>query len=56
MSTTKVSLCPACGACPAVEVSGGEIRIGEEGNLVKLNRDAWNALVQKVKSGELKEL
>ncbi len=52
----KVSLCPACRSCPEVEVIGGEVRIGEEGNLVELSRDAWNELVQKIKSGELKEL
>lgn len=54
----KVSLCPACGACPAVEVDmlGEEVRIGEEGNLVRLNKEAWNTLVQKIRADELKAL
>jgi hypothetical protein len=29
MKTVKVSLCPACTACPEVEIEGDEIRIGE---------------------------
>ena len=54
----RVNLCPACGACPEVvlDVTHQEIRIGEEGNLVKLNRDAWNTLVEKIQSGELKKV
>ncbi len=54
----RVSLCPACGACPEVvlDVTRQEIRIGEEGNRVTLNREAWNTLVEKIRAGELKEL
>ena len=54
----RVSLCPACGACPEVllDVAKEEVRIGEEGNLVTLDRRAWNTLVEKIKSGELSEL
>ena len=54
----KVSLCPACGACPevVVDVAKDEVRIGEEGNLVRLNKEAWNTLVEKIKAGELSSL
>ena len=51
----RVALCPACGACPEVvlDVGKAEVRIGEEGNLVRLNKEAWNTLVEKIRSGEL---
>jgi len=51
----RVSLCPACGACPevVVDVAKDEVCIGEEGNLVRLNKDAWNTLVEKIKAEEL---
>ena len=54
----RVNLCPACGACPevVVDVAHQEIRIGEKGNLVQLNKEAWNALVEKIQTGELKKL
>lgn len=54
----RVSLCPACGACPEVVLDQrtDEVRIGEEGNLVRLNKDAWNTLVQKIRAGELTEI
>jgi len=54
----RVSLCPACGACPEVvlDVERDEARIGEEGNLVRLNKEAWKTLVEKIRSGELTEL
>lgn len=54
----RVSLCPACGACPEVvlDTAQYEVRIGEEGNLVRLNREVWNTLVEKIRSGELTEL
>ncbi len=54
----KISLCPACDACPTVEldVDEHEVRIGDEGNLVKLTPAAWNVLVQAIKAGELTEL
>ena len=53
MDNTKISLCPACSACPEVESrSGTEVRIGEAGNLVVLNKDAWNTLVDLIKSGQ----
>jgi hypothetical protein len=39
-----------------VEITGGEVRIGEEGNLVKLTPAEWNVLVQAIKAGELAEI
>ncbi|MBI4597030.1 MAG: hypothetical protein HY737_01330 [Candidatus Omnitrophica bacterium] len=55
---TRVSLCPACGACPevVVDVAKDEVRIGEEGNLVRLTKEAWNTLVEKINAGELKAI
>lgn len=50
----QVSLCPACGACPTVDLYDTEVRIGEEGNQVRLTREEWNGLVEKIRSGELK--
>lgn len=54
----RVSLCPACGACPEVvlDVEKDEVRIGEEGNLVTLKKEAWNTLVEKIQQGELSKL
>lgn len=52
----KVSLCQDCHCCPSVELSEAQVRIGEEGNLVRLTREQWNALVEKIKAGELKAL
>jgi hypothetical protein len=51
-----ISLCPACDACPKVEIDAHEVHIGEEGNLVKLTPAEWNILVQAIKAGELTEL
>jgi hypothetical protein len=55
MEKTTISLCPACGACPAVEIAGDEVRIGEAGNLAVLKVE-WNLLVQLIRSGQLTEL
>ena len=52
----KVMLCPACGACPEIAVYDNEVRIGEEGNLVRLKKQEWNDLVRKIKTGELSEV
>jgi hypothetical protein len=54
----RVALCPACGACPEVivDVAKDEVRIGEEGNLVRLTKEAWNMLVEKITTGELNRL
>lgn len=53
MENVKMSLCPACTACPEVEIVGDEVRIGEPGNLAVLKRDEWNALVDLIQSGRL---
>jgi len=39
-----------------VELDADEVRIGEEGNRVKLTPAEWNVLVQAIKAGELTEL
>ena len=54
----RVSLCKECGSCPEVilDLAAYEGRIGEEGNLVRLTREAWNTLVEKIKAGELNPL
>ena len=49
----KMSLCPACTACPEVEIVGNEVRIGEEGNLAVLKAQEWNVLVSLIRSGQL---
>lgn len=57
MENVKVTLCPAgCGACPDVEIVGGEMRIGEAGNLAVLKREEWNLLVDLVTSGQLTKI
>jgi hypothetical protein len=56
MENLKVSLCPACTACPEVEISGEEIRIGEAGNLAVLKKDEWNVLVALIQSGQLSKI
>jgi len=56
MLKQSVSLCPACDACPSVEIEEDEVRIGEAGNLVKLTSAEWNVLVRAIQAGELKEI
>ena len=58
MNDVKMSLCPGCTACPEVEVvrEGGEVRIGEVGNLTVLKKEAWNMLVDLIQSGRLTRL
>ena len=56
MKSLKVSLCPACTACPEVEIDRDEVRIGEAGNLVTLKREEWNVLVELIQSGQLKKV
>ncbi|MGH7264228.1 MAG: hypothetical protein ACREMB_05145 [Candidatus Rokuibacteriota bacterium] len=53
---SKFSLCPACGACPEVEIQPDEVRIGEAGNLVVLERAEWNVLVDLIQTGQLAKL
>src|SRR5262249_25102161 len=52
----KISLCPACSACPEVVVDGDTVRIGEEGNVVSLKKAEWNVLVDVIKSGKVGKL
>jgi hypothetical protein len=48
----KVYICnKSC--CPAVETFGDEVLIGEGANTVRLKKNEWNNLVQKILSGEL---
>lgn len=50
-------LCPACEACPAVEIyEDGRVAIGEAPNLVTLGRQEWNELVRGIKTGTLGEV
>ena len=51
-----VSLCPACTACPSVEIRDHEVLIGEGSNTVRLTPAEWNVLVRAVKAGELNEV
>ena len=54
----RVSLCGGEKCCPEVVVDStkAQVRIGEEGNLVTLDAQAWNTLVEKIRAGELGSL
>jgi hypothetical protein len=56
MKDLKVSLCPACTACPEVEIVGDEVRIGGAGNLAVLKKEEWNVLVDLIRAGQLARL
>jgi len=56
MEPRKFTLCPACTACPEVEITNEGVTIGERKNTVRLPHDEWNQLVWLIKSGELPEL
>ena len=56
METLSVSLCPACDACPQVEISEEVVRIGEADNTVVLKKEEWNVLVELIRSGQLTAL
>ncbi len=56
MDAIKVTLCPACGGCPAVEITDEGVTIGEAENIAKLTHAVWNDLVARVRSGELREV
>jgi hypothetical protein len=53
MESIRVALCENCEHCPAVEITEEGVRIGEEGNLVRLSHAQWNELVARVRRGEL---
>jgi hypothetical protein len=48
----KVYICDKS-CCPAVEILGDEVLIGEAANTVRLKKNEWNRLVEKIQSGEL---
>ena len=56
METVKVTLCPACTGCPAVEITDQGVTIGEDQNAVKLTHTEWNDLVRRIRRGELSEV
>jgi hypothetical protein len=56
MEPKKFTLCPACAACPEVEITDRGVTIGEDANTVRLSHAEWNELVRLVKSGELREV
>lgn len=39
-----------------IDIAKDEVRIGEEGNLVRLTKEAWDTLVEKIHKGELTTL
>jgi hypothetical protein len=51
----KVYICEKS-CCPAVETVGDDILIGEDTNIVRLKKNEWNKLVEKIHSGELHAL
>lgn len=51
----KVYICDKS-CCPAVEMTGDEVLIGEDTNIVRLKKNEWNNLVEKIQSGELRSL
>jgi len=52
----KTALLCSSGCCPMVVVDNDKVQIGEEGNICTLRKDEWNALVDKVLTGELSKL
>ena len=47
MKPIKVTLCPACGGCPSVEITADGVTIGEDHNTVRLTHGEWNDLVAR---------
>jgi len=56
MEPIKVTLCPACEACPAVEITDQGVTIGEAQNTARLTHAQWNDLVARIRRGELPEV
>lgn len=56
MKSIKVTLCSACGECPAVEITDAGVTIGEDANSVRLTHAEWNDLVARIRDGELREV
>ena len=49
----KISLCPACTACPEIVIEVDTVRIDEDKNVVVLKKAEWNVLVEAIQSGQL---
>ena len=56
MEPKRFTLCPACTACPEVEITDQAATIGEDANVVRLSHAEWNELVRLIKSGDLREV
>ncbi len=56
MEPIKVTLCPDCTACPDVEITEQDVRIGGDVNRVRLSHSEWNELVRLIKSGALRKV
>lgn len=57
----KISLCPACSACPEVEILHEDgkpvaVRIGEGAERITLPTAAWNTLIRYAREGVLTTL
>ncbi len=57
----KFSLCPACSACPEVEILQEDgkpvaVRIGEGAEKITLPTTAWNTLIRYAREGVLTTL
>jgi hypothetical protein len=53
MEPIKATLCPLCTECPEIEITDQGVRIGEDGNTVRLSHAEWNELVRLIKTGDL---
>lgn len=51
--TKIIELCGRNDCCPRVEIDEHEVRIGEEGNLVRLTSEEWSVLRRKILEREL---
>jgi hypothetical protein len=56
MEPIKFTLCPLCTECPEVVITGEDVTIGEDTNIVRLSHAEWNELVSLIKRGELHEI
>ena len=56
MEPRKFTLCPACTACPEVEITDQGVTIGEDENTVLLSHAHWNELIRLIRAGELREV
>ncbi len=48
-----VSLCSACQSCPVVKIADEHVEIGEKDNVCVLTKSEWEALKQKIVTGEI---